>query len=250
MNLNKQQKFAKETILNFIKEANLNILLLGSAGTGKTTIISEIFNTPGLLEKTCFCAFTNKATNVLKNKLPDNANVCTIHLFLNLEPNVVTEKERDILKFKFDVKKVVPYKIVVLDECSTINKELFNYLEEAQYAYKMKYIFVGDYYQLPPIGEDKSEVFTRREDENWDTLILKRVMRSNNEFIYRVNRKCHKFIEKKLCEGVLIKDMNHLLPKNKFDIYEDYNNFIDKFIADENDKIISSNWNNFLFASD
>ena len=51
------------------------------------------------------------------------------------------------------------YRIVVIDECSQIGTDLYDYLIDRAYYFKVKLIFVGDPCQLPPINEYISKSF-------------------------------------------------------------------------------------------
>jgi hypothetical protein len=174
-----------------------NLLLLGPGGSGKTTVIINTFNTN--LYNIAFCAFTNKATQVLKNiskkfGMKFVADFLTIHKLLALEIKYL-EKETEI-SFNFSKEKVdhlKNYDIIIFDECSTISKELFSYIRQAweyiyfKYGHIIKFIFLGDYWQLPPVGEDTSIVFENAVNEKWKVIKLVQVMRSGNDMIQSIN---------------------------------------------------------------
>ena len=100
MELNIKQKKVYSKIQKFCKLSyNRNkILILGPSGSGKTTVITQaLFDLPSIdIDRICFTAFTNKATNVLFNTIfKNNSNlfkkkninpICvTIHNLLKLE---------------------------------------------------------------------------------------------------------------------------------------------------------------------
>ena len=91
LELSPDQNQALKNLMDFVKSKNYSkqfITLGGFAGTGKTTIISELrkrifIENPKI--NVAFCAFTGKAVQVLKNKLVTNQallkkdEISTIH---------------------------------------------------------------------------------------------------------------------------------------------------------------------------
>lgn len=207
LTLNPAQTKALLSIKKYIESQNRHrFLLLGPAGSGKTTVIVNAFNGSNL--KICFCAFTNKATQVLK-KIADKfhldfqADFMTIHKLLGLEIKYQdTEKE---IAFTFDKNKVInlaQYDVIIFDECSTISSDLYKYIEEAwefiefKCAKKLKYLFLGDFWQLPPVGEEKSVIFQSATQNKWPVAKLDKVMRSANDELSGINTKMLEWIPK------------------------------------------------------
>jgi hypothetical protein len=246
--LTDEQHRASNIITTFIQSTNDKMLLLGCAGSGKTTVITNAFNQSPL--RVAFCAFTNKATQVLRNiasKFAINftADFSTIHKLLALEPNFL-DNERE-LSFVFDRTKLEHlrnYDVIIFDECSTISLELYNYIMQSYeymvFAHKhiLKFIFLGDYWQLPPVGEEISIVFTNSTTESWPIAKLTKVMRSKDEKIYKLNMQLLYYIDvfrkaslaqnKELIDRFiydypynLITDRIHYLPST-VDLYEVY----------------------------
>ena len=203
--LNQGQTRALNYIKTYLEDDTKPFLLLGAAGTGKTSTIINVFNNTN--HKIAFCAFTNKATQVLKNaskkfNVQFTADFSTIHSLLALEP--VYGSNYDDLKFKFDKTKIdnlKNYSVIIIDECSTISKDLYEYLCEAhdyicfKYEKKLKFIFLGDFWQLPPVAENSSCIFDRAIGEKWPVSKLTEVMRSNNDNIAEINKILLKWIE-------------------------------------------------------
>jgi hypothetical protein len=112
-----------------------------------------------------------------------------------LEPKYL-DRETEVA-FNFDKNKLEHlknYDIIIFDECSTISKELYSYIQQA-YEYiefkfdrKLKFIYLGDYWQLPPVGEDVSIIFNTAVSSNWFVSKLTKVMRSANELMYNINQ--------------------------------------------------------------
>lgn len=206
-----------------------NFLLLGPGGSGKTTVITNAIDTNKL--KVVFCAFTNKATQVLKNisakhKISFNTEFMTIHKLLALEikyQNRETEIAFDFVKEKIEGLKM--YDVIIFDECSTISKELYEYIQQAweyiyfKYGHSIKFIFLGDYWQLPPVGENISVVFYNAIKEKWPVSKLSMVMRSGNEKMQLINQRLLKWVEvfknkiEKPLEKFIYKFPNNLVKK-------------------------------------
>ena len=137
------------------------ILLKGHAGTGKSTIIQEVIRQVGRSKVICLTAPTNKATKVLndmayKYSVPV-ADVRTIYSLLGL-----------VLKPDGSVKTVQhtggsdmesSADVVVVDEASMLNSNVYRYILSSVDMYGYKLIFIGDRLQLPPVGEEDSPVF-------------------------------------------------------------------------------------------
>ncbi len=198
--LNDVQNKAVRSLIKYMDNPEtFNFLLLGPAGSGKTTVIVTAFNNQPINYNIAFCAFTNKATQVLKTVsdkfgLSFHAEFYTIHKLLMLEPKYL-EKETEV-SFKFDKSKLehlINYDVIIFDECSTINKELYSYIVQAaewiefQHNKRIKYIFLGDYWQLPPVGEETSIIFNTSIEKHWPISKLTKVMRSANDAMFKIN---------------------------------------------------------------
>jgi ATP-dependent exoDNAse (exonuclease V) alpha subunit len=198
ISLNEKQAKAQTALTKYLNGPLSSYLLLGMAGSGKTTVIVNTFNQTKLY--VAFCAFTNKATQVLckiskKFNISFSAQFMTIHQILALELKFSTS-EIDI-NFNFNLNKAVAsmasFDVVILDECSTISTELYGYLVKTQNAILqttgklVKFVFVGDYWQLPPVNEKSAIVFDTAIKSKWPVSKLEVIMRSNNDEIRSIN---------------------------------------------------------------
>ncbi|QXE87400.1 ATP-dependent RecD-like DNA helicase [Geomonas nitrogeniifigens] len=131
-------------------------VLTGTAGTGKTTVISSLVK--GIRQKEprhdfLLLAPTGKASLILRDRIDDSAvTVSTIHSFLM--------KKGWVNAFNFTLKSSGGSKAqcstVIVDECSMIDVRLFAALLRAIDMENVeRVILVGDYNQLPPIGPGK-----------------------------------------------------------------------------------------------
>jgi len=162
-------------------------LLLGSAGTGKTFLISYIIKK--LLEETDeiinILAPTNKALNILRMSLDCNEelnyslyqklNYQTISRFLNQK---ITYTKDGKIKYKTTRVKKDNLRYIFIDEASMIGKNNWNDIKKyiLQRYDNVKIVFIGDKYQLPPVNEKISPIF------NLDILTfeLKKIQRTKN----------------------------------------------------------------------
>jgi hypothetical protein len=197
LSANAEQDAAVEKLKRFLSSEETNFLLLGPAGSGKTTTIVRAFADFDM--NVMFCAFTNKATSVLQNitkkfNLSFNASFSTIHSLLGLQPKH-SDKPDDIC-FEFRetaIVKLIDYDVIVFDECSTISTDLYSFIVRTyrylddRYGKSIKYIFLGDYWQIPPVGEKNGIVFATATSQLWPVSKIGKIMRSNNEFIYSIN---------------------------------------------------------------
>ena len=147
MKLTPQQQIAFNTIVECI-ENNTPVLLTGFAGTGKSTTIATIIKS--LSHKLITIATpTHKAAAVLSAMLETNGiispnvKVTTIHKALGKRP---MRQGGGNTTFSRPTKEI--YGILIIDECSMIDAELFDDINEA--APTASIVYVGDPAQLPP----------------------------------------------------------------------------------------------------
>ena len=156
-----------------------SMCLLGSAGTGKTTVVQAfikyyvqkynhtfvsnghsklvVSGTPPIVA----CAFTRTAVNNIKQALSYEmqANAVTIHGLLEFAPYVEEyEDEHGMVKtrkiFKERRNRGTPLdssiSVLIIEEASMVSVELYSLILEA-IQHKIQIIFLGDINQLPPV---------------------------------------------------------------------------------------------------
>lgn len=178
--LGKEQKQALESITSFIESGtDTAFLLKGSAGTGKTLLISYIID---FCEKHDIqyqlCAPTHKAALVMSRYTDRNA--ITIHKLLSLSPKLdIFALDFNNLMFKTrDNAADMPYKgLVICDEASMINDDLYMVMLEKCKQYKNKLLFVMDQAQLQPVKQDSMTKIIHTEP----CATLTKIWRQNDE---------------------------------------------------------------------
>lgn len=147
----KRAREEKIAILKELAEARLSVLV-GGAGTGKTTLLSLLCKSPQIRDGgVLLLAPTGKARVRMSQAMQNqgvNFNAKTVAQFLiqngRFDYNVMRYKLSDVEA------KDVPL-TVIIDECSMLTEEMFGALMQALRK-AQRIIFVGDPNQLPPIG--------------------------------------------------------------------------------------------------
>lgn len=174
-----EQGTALEQMLVFLKDPEQYFFLLsGYAGTGKTFSIRQLVDK--VRGRLIFTAPTNKATKVIRDTLTTDAykpECRTIYSLLGLRLEANGEvKELTVPEDPLDLTQ---YKAVIVDEASMINANLMAHIKRTAREQQVKFIFMGDPAQLPPVGELKSPVWTSAHTK----AELRTVMRHDNQIL-------------------------------------------------------------------
>lgn len=155
--LSKEQKYA----LDLFKRGE-NVFLSGPGGTGKTKLI-ECFvqHCVQYNIKHQVCALTGCATILL----PKMCNARTIHSWsgIRLCKGENAKIVENALKYKKNKSNWRSIRVLIIDEVSMMSLKVFNVLNEiakkAQFNNNpfggIQVVFVGDFYQLPPVGSQE-----------------------------------------------------------------------------------------------
>ena len=142
MQLTEEQR---STIKSVLKDLNSErfVTLGGYAGTGKTTCVNTIVKAlENKKYKFAVCAYTGKATNVLRRK---GIEAATIHSTIyrtekNLETNEVYWTRKPWHEFSHDG--------FIIDEASMVGEDIHKDL----LSFGLPILYVGDHGQLEPVG--------------------------------------------------------------------------------------------------
>ena len=270
--LTEEQQKAINDLLEWVnkpynKESTIDDLyctLQGFAGTGKTTCLNEFLkNLPSHLKYSVVAtAPTHKAKKIL-SKIT-GLTAYTIQKLLGLKPNTNIE-DFDINNVIFDKLSeptIYNYKVIVIDEFSMLNEDLANLLFKESEVSKTKILFIGDPYQIPPVGEKETVVLKKVKNN----VYLKTVIRQQNtnpisNLLFNLREDITNYtntflndvkipitnINKNTNEGYFILDKQEFLDKVvelfTSDAYKINKDFV-KFIAYRNSCI--SAWNQFI----
>ncbi len=224
-----RQRFQQKILQTFISEDdNINkalsyntIFITGGAGTGKTTLASQIYLTfyKDFKEKNNkdpvvkITAPTGKAAKVLEKKIRDltkkEIEGYTIHKLLEYSPTYNT--------FRYNKDYQLNADLIIVDEASMIDLTLFYNLLNGV-SLNTKLVIIGDKEQLPSV--DKGNVFA---DIIENKSLADKVIRLETQ--YRSNQKITEFstniIKEKEPKLNLIKenDLLNILKKEEENVY-------------------------------
>lgn len=188
--LNSDQCQALEEIIKFLNSSDKTVLTLsGVAGTGKTTLLRHLLSEISGKRMMAMTAPTNKAVKVIRDMVSSlniGVKCFTTYSLFNLRVSkdnklktVNYEKGRQV---ENDSLALQGFDTVVIDEASMVSTSLFKYLvnysRDHNLMYKsnrknaLKYIFVGDPLQLPPVNEDSALPFSNNDQlVNLNTVV-------------------------------------------------------------------------------
>lgn len=202
MILSPSQEIAKSRIHDFLNDLgkkNKMFLLAGSAGTGKSTLISHILSEPNFKhKKIAFSATTNKAVSILHKMCAekydtDNMDLVflTIHKLLKIK-RIINKNGSELYQTSLDsesksltkAKSIFNYDIIIIDESSMITYDIMKNITKISPKMKGKIIFMGDKAQLPPVNETQSLIFS----QDMPKFELKEIMRYRGNLVLLANK--------------------------------------------------------------
>ena len=231
--LSVEQQFALDEF-----NAGKNIFLTGPGGSGKTELIKRMVQASERAgKKYQVCALTGCAAILL------NCKAKTVHSWagIGLANGLIEEVVRKVIGNKFKIKAWKYVDILIIDEVSMMSLKLFEILDLIGRKVRkngvkpfggIQVIFSGDFYQLPPVGDDEISSAFCFESNHWpgtfDTVVeLKTIFRQTDSIyttilnqirvgkLYKSSLEhLRKHINKAVPDGLLFKP-TILLPKRK-----------------------------------
>lgn len=187
--------------------------LEGPAGTGKTTLVSQLVDEMISSLSIAIAAPTNKAVHVLREKIEVDdplarIEYASIHSFLGLR---MTERDDGTQECKPDgTSRLHEYDLVVIDESSMIDDDMLGRILNARRNARI--LFVGDSAQLPPVSSKTlnatSPVFSRIQNKATLTEVVRQ---AQDNPIIRLSMAIREAIERN--EAMAPTDIAKNLPK-------------------------------------
>lgn len=159
---------------------NAFFVLRGYAGTGKTTLMRVLKDQ--IKGRMIFTAPTNKATKVLRDMMtePGYRPECrTIYslLGLQLSPNGEVKELRE----PEDPVELGQFRAIIVDEGSMVNAQIIQHIRRASMEQQVRFLFLGDPAQLPPVKELHSPIW--QSAFTGHGAAMERVMRHDNTIL-------------------------------------------------------------------
>ena len=174
-----------------------NLMISGSGGSGKTYLIKEFLK---IKPQSILCAMTGCAAMLLE------CDATTIHSWSGLywsKDSIPDDEILDAILSKSKIeKRWKAAEILIVDEISMMSKRYFDLLNQVGQGFRgntrpfggLQVVFVGDFFQLPPVSQDKRTEFCFESEEWFHTfpkeqhVILKTLFRqSDPEYIQLLN---------------------------------------------------------------
>lgn len=212
MNLSEEQQIAFDKYIQ-----RKNIFITGPGGTGKSTLIKQLqLDAKRKNLNIQVCALTGCAAVLIGCKAK------TIHSWsgIGLGNGTIGMHVKRVVLNKYKAKSWKSVDILVIDEVSMMSQKIFEMLDAIGKATRqngrpfggIQVIFLGDFYQLPPVG-NKEEPETMRycfESPLWNETFSKENIVKLQK-IFRQTDEVYTKILNQIREGRLKKSSNELL---------------------------------------
>jgi ATP-dependent exoDNAse (exonuclease V) alpha subunit len=156
IDFSRDQAQAFDELIDFLKGGAIAHALAGPAGSGKSTIVAALAR--GCPLNVYVTATTNKAAYVVATM--QGGTPKTVHSLLGLQPVDDEETGLQVLRRRREP-DIQRGSLVIVDEASMIDRMLLDMILNAARRFDCRVLFVGDSYQLPPVGESESPAFAK-----------------------------------------------------------------------------------------
>ena len=164
-----------------ILETSNRLVIKGSAGTGKTTLVDELIrrliDNITSYKKVYVTAPTNQAVSILADKIEINLGkieLLTTHSALKISKLINKHTGIETFEPVYNEKNrpLAGVALLIVDESSMIGIKMLEWIEEHATKFKTMVIFIGDDKQLFPVKEKASPVFlgkpiSKNEEGEW-----------------------------------------------------------------------------------
>lgn len=167
--LTNEQQAIVDSFNEFLDNDEKYFIICAPAGTGKTFLCKYLKDrfVPGKYDDFIFTATTNKAAAQLRAATGLAADTIHSTIGLKVESDFTTGKT--YLKLKKNGPYIKRNSIIVVDECSMIDRSLLNFLN--RFCINCKFVFVGDDRQLTPVNSGLSPVFSLNNIHRMETVV-------------------------------------------------------------------------------
>lgn len=159
MNFTSEQNRAIENIARDLDSGKTFTTLGGFAGTGKTTVLTELRGHIKGGLRVAFASFTGKSASVLRDKIiaanvykKETDYIGTIH-GLMYKPitvkNFSESKGEWVESVRFVRQDRIDFDIILVDEASMVSSKIFSDMID----YNVQIVACGDSFQLPPVAD-------------------------------------------------------------------------------------------------
>lgn len=184
-----QQSILSES-LSILSSSN-NLIIKGSAGVGKTTLLIHIINKFIDLyptNKILVTAPTNKAVSVLESYNISSSNnkikFCTTQSALNITPTI-DEYNGKLIFQMLSIKDYSDISLIAVDESSMLSNYMLSCINEIISIYPhLKFIYLGDDKQLGPVEDNiniSSSYYSPIFDVDFPTVTLTEIIRQHKD---------------------------------------------------------------------
>lgn len=174
IHLSEEQKH----VIDLVVDSNKSVFFTGSAGTGKSVLLREIIS---VLRKKYLRETDRVAITASTGLAACNVGGVTLHSFagIGLGKEDVTELVKKIKRNQKAKHRWMRTKILVIDEVSMVDGELFDKLEAVARSIRnngrpfggIQLVITGDFFQLPPVPDSRRAVKFCFDADTWNNVI-------------------------------------------------------------------------------